>query len=202
MHDEVVTAWQADERRQALQKLADAIAAEVNKGKSLDDRRRAARTQAFATPTPLRGTANDPTVPPTLVAKLFDAKQGQAVTRSAATKRHRRAASSSIAAAPTRRKTAEQNSSDARADRAGAPQGDLLSADTNRRCAALPGQRSIATRSTGCSEATAMQTHAGFREVRARPSRAYKPVLVWTTFVADLETPVSAMLKLADGRPN
>src|SRR5579863_7718388 len=31
---------------------------------------------------------------------------------------------------------------------------------------------------------------------------ARKPVLVWTTLVADLETPVSAMLKLADGRPN
>src|SRR4029077_14204718 len=28
------------------------------------------------------------------------------------------------------------------------------------------------------------------------------PVLVWTSLVADLETPVSAMLKLADGRPN
>jgi anthranilate synthase component 1 len=32
--------------------------------------------------------------------------------------------------------------------------------------------------------------------------RAGKPVLVWSTLVADLETPVSAMLKLADGRPN
>ncbi|MGH7073223.1 MAG: anthranilate synthase component I, partial [Stellaceae bacterium] len=31
---------------------------------------------------------------------------------------------------------------------------------------------------------------------------AGRPVLVWTSFVADLETPVSAMLKLADGRPN
>ena len=31
---------------------------------------------------------------------------------------------------------------------------------------------------------------------------ARKPVLVWTTLVADLETPVSTMLKLADGRPN
>ncbi len=29
-----------------------------------------------------------------------------------------------------------------------------------------------------------------------------KPQVVWTTMVADLETPVSAMLKLADGRPN
>lgn len=28
-----------------------------------------------------------------------------------------------------------------------------------------------------------------------------KPVLVWTSLVADLETPVSAMLKLAAGRP-
>src|SRR5579859_3584026 len=27
-------------------------------------------------------------------------------------------------------------------------------------------------------------------------------VLVWTTLVADLETPVSALMKLADGRPN
>ena len=31
---------------------------------------------------------------------------------------------------------------------------------------------------------------------------ARRPVLVWTSLVADLETPVSAMLKLADGRPN
>src|SRR5579884_3244107 len=31
---------------------------------------------------------------------------------------------------------------------------------------------------------------------------AGRPVLVWTSLVADLETPVSAMLKLADGRPN
>ena len=28
------------------------------------------------------------------------------------------------------------------------------------------------------------------------------PQVVWTTLVADLETPVSAMLKLAEGRPN
>ena len=31
---------------------------------------------------------------------------------------------------------------------------------------------------------------------------AGKPQVVWTRLVADLETPVSAMLKLADGRPN
>ncbi len=31
---------------------------------------------------------------------------------------------------------------------------------------------------------------------------AGRPLVAWTTLVADLETPVSAMLKLADGRPN
>src|SRR4029450_3283867 len=31
---------------------------------------------------------------------------------------------------------------------------------------------------------------------------AGRPQVVWTTLVTDLETPVSAMLKLADGRPN
>src|ERR1700720_4846877 len=29
-----------------------------------------------------------------------------------------------------------------------------------------------------------------------------RPVLVWTSLISDLETPVSAMLKLADGRAN
>jgi anthranilate synthase component 1 len=32
--------------------------------------------------------------------------------------------------------------------------------------------------------------------------RAHKPQVVWTRLVSDLETPVSAMLKLSDGRPN
>ncbi len=31
---------------------------------------------------------------------------------------------------------------------------------------------------------------------------AGRPQVVWTTLVADLETPVSTMLKLAEGRPN
>ena len=34
----------------------------------------------------------------------------------------------------------------------------------------------------------------------ARAYGAKQPVLVWTSLVADLETPVSVMLKLADGR--
>jgi anthranilate synthase component I len=36
----------------------------------------------------------------------------------------------------------------------------------------------------------------------SRRYAAGKPLLVWTSLVADLETPVSAMLKLADGRAN
>jgi anthranilate synthase component I len=45
-----------------------------------------------------------------------------------------------------------------------------------------------------------MQVEPGFDEFNRRHA-AGRPVLVWTTLVADLETPVSAMLKLADGRP-
>ncbi|MSO75717.1 MAG: anthranilate synthase component I [Alphaproteobacteria bacterium] len=36
----------------------------------------------------------------------------------------------------------------------------------------------------------------------ARRFQAGKPQVMWTNFVADLETPVSVLLKLADGRPN
>ncbi len=39
-------------------------------------------------------------------------------------------------------------------------------------------------------------------EAFAKSYEAGLPAVVWTTMVADLETPVSAMLKLADGRPN
>ena len=45
-----------------------------------------------------------------------------------------------------------------------------------------------------------MQVEPSFEEFQHRHALD-RPVLVWTTLVADLETPVSAMLKLADGRP-
>jgi anthranilate synthase component I len=45
-----------------------------------------------------------------------------------------------------------------------------------------------------------MQVEPSFEEFQ-RGHALGRPVLVWTTLVADLETPVSAMLKLADGRP-
>jgi anthranilate synthase component 1 len=45
-----------------------------------------------------------------------------------------------------------------------------------------------------------MQASPNFDDF-ARAYGARRPVLVWTSLVADLETPVSVMLKLADGRP-
>ncbi len=45
-----------------------------------------------------------------------------------------------------------------------------------------------------------MTTLPGFAAFAERFEQG-QPVLVWTTLVADLETPVSAMMKLADGRP-
>src|SRR5579863_6300932 len=45
-----------------------------------------------------------------------------------------------------------------------------------------------------------MEIAPGFDEF-ARRYASGKPVLIWTSLVADLETPVSAMLKLADGKP-
>jgi anthranilate synthase component I len=46
-----------------------------------------------------------------------------------------------------------------------------------------------------------MQLAPGFDQFKERYG-AGKPILVWTSLISDLETPVSAMLKLADGRPN
>ncbi|MGH6933353.1 MAG: anthranilate synthase component I [Dongiaceae bacterium] len=46
-----------------------------------------------------------------------------------------------------------------------------------------------------------MQTHPAMESFGAAHG-AGRPQVVWTTLVSDLETPVSAMLKLADGRPN
>ena len=46
-----------------------------------------------------------------------------------------------------------------------------------------------------------MQAEPGFAAFAAAYD-AGRPTVVWTTLVADLETPVSAMLKLAEARPN
>ncbi|HXQ50973.1 MAG TPA: SurA N-terminal domain-containing protein [Stellaceae bacterium] len=82
VHDEAAQAWLADARQQALQKVADTIAQEVNGGRSLKDAA-ASRKLAVTTTPPLQRTGGDDKVPPSLVAKLFDAKPGAAVTEEA-----------------------------------------------------------------------------------------------------------------------
>jgi len=79
VHDDAVKLWQDDERGATLAKAADAIAAEVNSGRSLKDVA-AQRKLTLATTKPVLRTGGDRDPPPALVAKLFEAKQGQAVT--------------------------------------------------------------------------------------------------------------------------
>src|SRR3546814_13819515 len=60
------------------------------------------------------------------------------------------------------------------------------------------GSRFTSKRSGGCSPMLFSPDFESFASVYD----AGKPQVVSTKLVADLETPVSAMLKLADGRPN
>ncbi len=79
MHDEAAQLWQEEQQQAALQKVAEAMAQEVNAGKSLKDVA-AEHKLAVLTSTPLTRDGGDARVPPPLVAKLFDAKTGAAVT--------------------------------------------------------------------------------------------------------------------------
>ncbi|HUE19072.1 MAG TPA: peptidyl-prolyl cis-trans isomerase [Stellaceae bacterium] len=75
-HDDVVKLWQADQRNQALSKLAAAIVAEVNSGRSLRDVA-ASRKLAVTTTAALPRTGDSKTAP-AVVAALFGVKPGQA----------------------------------------------------------------------------------------------------------------------------
>jgi peptidyl-prolyl cis-trans isomerase D len=81
-HDQAVAAWQADEKQQALAKLAEAIVQEVNGGRSLKDAA-AARKLTVTTSPPLQRTGGDPAIPPALVVALFGAKPNGAVSAAA-----------------------------------------------------------------------------------------------------------------------
>ncbi len=83
VHDAAAAAWQEGERQAAAQKIADQMAAEINGGKSLKDVAGEHHLAVAPTP-PLLRNGGDDKVPPALVAKLFDAKQGAAVTEAAA----------------------------------------------------------------------------------------------------------------------
>ncbi len=80
--DKAIGLWQADQKTQELQKLADQIVQEVNQGKSLKDTA-AARKLTVTTTAALQRTGGDPAVPPALVVAIFDAKTGAAVSAAA-----------------------------------------------------------------------------------------------------------------------
>ena len=79
VREKATQGWQAEQRSDALAKLAGEIAKEVEGGKSLKDVA-SARKLTVTTTAPLQRTDGDAQVPPALVAKLFTAKAGGAVT--------------------------------------------------------------------------------------------------------------------------
>jgi peptidyl-prolyl cis-trans isomerase D len=79
---DVVAQWQAEQRKDALSKLAAAMVADVNGGKSLRDVA-AAHKMTLTTTQPLARTGDAPTAPPALVAALFRAKPNGAVSAAA-----------------------------------------------------------------------------------------------------------------------
>jgi peptidyl-prolyl cis-trans isomerase D len=79
VHDQAAGLVEDETRQAALQKLADQIVTEVNAGRSLKDLA-GERHLTLATTPAVSRTSKEATVAPTLVAKLFDIKQGAAVT--------------------------------------------------------------------------------------------------------------------------
>jgi peptidyl-prolyl cis-trans isomerase D len=77
--DAVIAQWQADQRNDALSKLAASMVADVNAGKSLKDVAAAHKLTITTTP-PLSRTGDAADVPPALIAALFEAKASGAVS--------------------------------------------------------------------------------------------------------------------------
>lgn len=85
VRDKVLAGWQANERATRLAKLGEDYAGAVDKGQKLDDLAALHGLKPFATQPLSRYEANKE-LPPNVTAKLFTAKQGQAVTGSAGDK--------------------------------------------------------------------------------------------------------------------
>lgn len=77
--NDVIAAWQADQRSDALQKLATSMVADVNSGRSLKDVAATHKLTVVITQ-PLARTGDEPTTPPAVVAALFGAKPNAAVS--------------------------------------------------------------------------------------------------------------------------
>jgi peptidyl-prolyl cis-trans isomerase D len=78
---DVIAAWQAEQQKDALDKLAASMVGDVNGGKSLKDVA-AAHKLTMTTTEPLSRTGDAPTAPPSLIAALFGAKPNGAVSAS------------------------------------------------------------------------------------------------------------------------
>jgi peptidyl-prolyl cis-trans isomerase D len=79
---DVIAAWQAEQQKTALDKLAASIVGDVNGGKSLKDVA-AAHKLSMTTSPPLSRTSDAPSAPPSLIAALFGAKANGAVSATA-----------------------------------------------------------------------------------------------------------------------
>lgn len=79
VHDQAAKLWQEDARHAELDKLAQAMAKEVDAGKSLKAVA-AEHKLSVLTTHPLSRTGGDARIPPTIIAKLFETKKGTAVT--------------------------------------------------------------------------------------------------------------------------
>jgi peptidyl-prolyl cis-trans isomerase D len=79
---DVTAAWQAEQQKDALEKLAASMVADVNGGKSLKDVADAHKL-TMTTSQPLSRTGDAPTAPPSLIAALFSAKPNTAVSTAA-----------------------------------------------------------------------------------------------------------------------
>jgi len=79
---DVIAAWQAQQRKDELEKLAASMVGDVDGGKSLKDVA-AAHKLTMTTSQPLSRTSDAPTAPPSLIAALFNAKPNAAVSAGA-----------------------------------------------------------------------------------------------------------------------
>jgi peptidyl-prolyl cis-trans isomerase D len=81
-HAKAVTLWQDQARKDALKKLAQDLVQAVKAGKSLEQAASEHKLTATTTPA-LQRTSGDAKVPPALVASIFSAKKGEAVSAAA-----------------------------------------------------------------------------------------------------------------------
>ena len=195
-----VAAWQAEQQPAALQKLADDDRrSDVNGGKSLKDVAAAHKLTLVTTAAARRAPATS----------RGAARPGRQAVRRQAERRGQRArpatawsSRSSSRSSPPIRQGPTPAVKQLTDELSGEMQTDMLGEFNQSLRETFPGHDQSGQSRSRDADLSRHASLARFRRFRSAAARAGKPVLVWTTLVADLETPVSAMLKLADGRPN